>query len=411
MFAFLLMALLWVTPALAQDASPTVDGKYASIVVDADTLDVLHARQIDELRYPASLTKVMTLFLVFDALEAGEVTLETEMAVSKRASRASPTKLHLKAGTTITVGDAIQGLAVKSANDAAVVVAEHLSGTVEEFTAAMTDRARSLSMKNTRFTTPNGLPDAEQVTTARDMAKLASAMRRTHPQHYKWFGQKTFRFRGATYRNTNGLLHSHDEVDGFKTGYTNASGYNLMVSAERDGRRLIAIVLGGASGKARNTHMSDLMDMGFERMGLDPLPSRMEDETVMTVVEAPEMKVVAVKTPAKPPVLTKALSLRRSDGSRTRVVSAGSAKAVEGVGTTLWDIRVGRFFSVPAARDQLGALFGLHPRLGEDNAVIQPVGARGFEARFTSLSFTEAEAACDILGQLASGCRLVSPAR
>ena len=417
--------------ASAEDAAPTVDGRYASIVVDADSLEVLHARQIDALRYPASLTKVMTLFLVFDALEAGELTLDTEMEVSALAARTSPTKLGLRAGTTLSVEDAIQGLAVKSANDAAVVVAEHLSGSVEAFTAAMTDRARSLAMKNTVFTTPNGLPDAEQVTTARDMAKLASALRRTHPDHYHWFGQKTFSFRGATYRNTNGLLHSRDDVDGFKTGFTNASGYNLMVSAERDGRRLIAVVLGGASGKARNTHMADLLDMGFERMGLSPAPERVAAAAPVVVVEQtplPKAKPVEViaeaplfpkVSPKVTPNITKVLSLRRSDGSRAPVADSFQSRSditkVATVGDARWDIRVGRFRSVEAARDQLGALFGLHDALGRDNAVIQPMslgsGRAGFEARFTGLSFAQAGAACGVLGHLASGCALVSPAQ
>ena len=387
-----------------EDTAPSVEGRYASIVVDADTLEVLHARQIDELRYPASLTKVMTLFLVFDALEAGTLDLKTEMPVSKRAASASPTKLGLKAGSVITVEEAIQGLAVKSANDASVVIAEHLAGSVEAFTDAMTERAAALGMRNTRFRTPNGLPDPEQVTTARDMAKLATAVLRTHPEHYRWFGQKRFIFDGRTYRNTNGLLHSHDEVDGFKTGFTNASGYNLMVSAKREDsagveRRVIAVVLGGASGKSRNRHMADLLDQSFETLGLKPLPPRVREVATVDVEPLPEAK----------PVL-RALSLRRSDGEAIRVVSGEKMPVLAAAGTGGWRVRVGRFPDVAGAHAQLGALFGLHPRLSKGNAFIQPVPG-AFEARFTDLTFVEAESACATLRGLAGGCSLIAPSR
>jgi len=387
--------------ATAQDASPSVDGRYASIVVDADSLEILHARQIDELRYPASLTKVMTLMLVFDALEAGEITLDTKMVVSKTAAKTQPVKVYLKAGETITIGDAIQAIAVKSANDAAVVVAEHLAGNTEEFAQMMTDRARSLGMQSTTFMTPNGLPDPEQVTTARDMAKLAAAVLRTHPEQYKWFGQKTFRFRGATYRNTNGLLHSLSGVDGFKTGFTNDSGYNLIISAERldtagIDRRLIAVVLGGASGKSRNAHMSDLIETSFEQLGVAPAPN------VTRIVEVED-------TPTLQPVI-EVLSLRRSDGTKTRISRDAKVASLPALSKAGWTIRVGRFDSVPAARDQLGALFGMDPALTNTNAIIQPM-PRGYEARFTNLSFEAATQACKILSGLQSGCALMAPTR
>jgi D-alanyl-D-alanine carboxypeptidase len=265
----------------------------------------------------------------------------------------------------------------------------------------MTDRARSLGMKSTTFMTPNGLPDPEQITTARDMAKLASAVLRTHPEQYKWFGQRTFRFRGATYKNTNGLLHSLTGVDGFKTGFTNASGYNLIISAERPDtsgadRRLIAVVLGGASGKSRNAHMADLIEQSFEQMGVAPAP---KVARVVTIEDVP--------TPAP---ITQALSLRRSDGGKTRIAQGQTVTSLAKIGKPGWAIRVGRFESVPDARDQLGALFGMDTALGKSNAVIQPT-ARGFEARFTGLSFDQATDSCARLSGLASGCSLIAPSR
>ena len=395
----LVLFALVARPALAEDLPeepPEVTGKYASIVVDADTLDILHARQIDALRYPASLTKVMTLVLVFDAVRAGEIALDTEMTVSATAAKASPVKIHLKAGQTITVDEAVRAVAVRSANDAAVVIAEHLAGSEAAFAERMTARARELGMKSTTFRTANGLPDPHQVTTARDMAKLASAVLRTYPEHYHYFGQESFTWRGRTRRNTNALLGSLPGVDGFKTGFTNASGYNLVISAERDGRRLIAVVLGGASGKSRNAHMSDLVEKSFERMGVAPVIAPVRVADAEPAGTEPEPEVI------------KAISLRRSDGTTSRISSV-AFEAVDRIGGE-WSVGVGRFGSVEAARDQLGALFGLDPALARDNAFIRK--SRGaFESRFTGLDFDAASRACAALEGLAGGCRLISPSR
>jgi len=253
---------LSVLPAQAQN-------RYASIIVDADTLDVIHARQIDKTRYPASLTKVMTLHLVFDALDAGTLKLNEQVSVSRNAARTPPVKLGLRAGQKITVEELIQSVAVRSHNDSAVVLAERLGGTEARFAAMMNAKAAQLGMHRTVFRTANGLPHPEQVTTARDMSKLAHSILTTHRARYRYFGQKYFRGQ----KNTNALLHDMPDVDGFKTGYTNASGYNLMVSATRHGRRQIAIVLGGASGKSRNQHMRDLIERGFDVMSTIPQSS------------------------------------------------------------------------------------------------------------------------------------------
>jgi len=226
----MLRFLLIVVLSLVFSPASWAEGRYASIIVDADTLDVVHARQIDAPRYPASLTKVMTLHLVFREL--------------------------------------IQSVAVRSHNDSAVVLAERLGKTEARFAEMMTAKARSLGMQRTTFKTANGLPHPDQLTTARDMAKLAHSILTTHYDRYHYFGQT--HFRGA--KNTNALLHDMPDVDGFKTGYTNASGFNLMVSAIRDDRRQIAIVLGGASGKSRNAHMRDLVERGFKVMGVVPRP-------------------------------------------------------------------------------------------------------------------------------------------
>ena len=258
--------LLLFAFSLALAAPAWAEGRYASIILDADTRDILHARQIDSPRYPASLTKVMTLHLVFDALDAGTLTLGERVKVSRKAARTPPVKLGLRAGQTISVSELIQSVAVRSHNDSAVVLAERLGGTEARFAEMMTAKARSLNMQRTTFKTANGLPHPEQKTTARDMAKLAHSILTTHYDRYHYFGQTHFRGQ----KNTNALLHDMPDVDGFKTGFTNASGYNLMVSAMRNNRRQIAIVLGGASGKSRNAHMRDLVERGFEVMGVVP---------------------------------------------------------------------------------------------------------------------------------------------
>ena len=247
-------------------SSAWAEGRYASIIVDADTLDVIHARQIDAPRFPASLTKVMTLHLVFDALDAGTLKLGERVKVSPNAAKTRPVKLGLRTGQTITVHELIQSVAVRSHNDSAVVLAERLAGTEARFAEMMTVKAQRLGMQRTTFKTANGLPHPDQKTTARDMAKLAHSILTNHYDRYHYFGQS--HFRGV--KNTNALLHDMDEVDGFKTGYTNDSGYNLMVSAIRNNRRQIAIVLGGASGKSRNKHMRDLVERGFDVMGVVP---------------------------------------------------------------------------------------------------------------------------------------------
>ncbi|MEQ7155191.1 serine hydrolase [Brevundimonas aurifodinae] len=238
--------------------------RYAAIVVDAGTGEVLFARHADSRRYPASITKVMTLYLAFEALERGQVSVDDILTVSPLAASQPPSKLGLAAGQTIRLDDAMRATAVRSANDMAVVIAEHIGGSQARFAAMATLKAQELGMTQTRYVNPNGLPDSRQLTSARDLAILARAAMRDYPQYYAYFGQHDWAYEGRGYRNTNGLLHSGNGYDGIKTGFTNASGYNLAASAVRDGRRLIAIVLGGRSSATRNAHVAELMDTGFE---------------------------------------------------------------------------------------------------------------------------------------------------
>lgn len=248
--------------------------KYASIVVDVDTKEVLHARHADAQRYPASLTKVMTLYMLFDALKAGELDLNDKLNVSRNAANQRPSNLKLKAGQKISVEDAIDALVVKSANDVAVVVAERLGGTEKRFAALMTAKAKQMGMKNTRFRNASGLPNSRQVSTARDLSILAERMMADHPAYYHYFQTKSFTWNGRTYKSHNKLLGKVDGVDGMKTGYIRASGFNLMTSAERDGRRVVIVMTGGRTAKTRNAHVKALVEAAFRAIDRSPETQR-----------------------------------------------------------------------------------------------------------------------------------------
>lgn len=244
-------------------ASPSWAEKYSAIVIDAQTNEVLHAEMADDVRYPASLTKMMTLYMLFDAMERGEIKASDKMLVSRHASVQAPTKLGLRRGRTISVEDAIRAICTKSANDAAVVVAERLGGTEAKFAAKMTARARQLGMLNTTFVNASGLPDMRQQTTARDMAMLGERLFQDHPAYYSYFQTPGMRWGRSYAANHNRLLGKVDGVDGIKTGYTNASGYNLASSVSRNGVRLVAVVMGGETASARDAQVSQLIENAY----------------------------------------------------------------------------------------------------------------------------------------------------
>lgn len=232
---------------------------YAAIVVDANSGGVLHAVNADSLRHPASLTKIMTLYLLFERLEAAKIKLNTPLTVSATAASQAPSKLGLKPGSTIEVEDAIRALVTKSANDIAVVIAESLADDEDEFAAVMTQKARALGMTRTTYRNASGLPDDEQVTTARDQSLLGRAIQERFPRYYRYFATPSFRFRGNVMRNHNRLLGQVEGLDGIKTGYTNASGFNLVSSVKRNNRHIVAVVLGGASASSRDARMRALI--------------------------------------------------------------------------------------------------------------------------------------------------------
>lgn len=245
--------------------SGTAQARYASIVVDGNTGKVLHASRPDTRLYPASLTKIMTLYMLFEALNRGRVKMNTRIAISRRAAGQPPSRLGLRRGQTISVRDAAMALITKSANDVATAVAEHLGGSEIKFAIQMTKRAHRLGMKKTQFRNASGLPNRRQRSTARDMATLARAIQRDFPKYYSLFKTKTHRYKGRTLRNHNRLLGQYEGTDGIKTGYIRASGFNLVASVRRNGRHLIGVVFGGKSGKRRDKHMIKLLDRGFKK--------------------------------------------------------------------------------------------------------------------------------------------------
>ena len=252
------LAMIGMVATLAF-AAPAAAAQYAGIVVDAKTGKVLYSEDADELRYPASLTKMMTLYLTFEALEAGKIRLDTRVPFSKNAASEPPTKLGVGTGKSITVEQAILGLITRSANDAATALGELLGGSEERFTRIMTQKARALGMTRTVYRNANGLPNTAQVTTARDQARLGIALRQHFPQYYPYFSMTSFRLGKQVIRGHNRLLGTVRGVDGIKTGYTRASGYNLVTSAVADGRSVVGVVMGGRSGAARDQQMRKLL--------------------------------------------------------------------------------------------------------------------------------------------------------
>lgn len=266
--------------------------RYAALVMDASTGEILMARNADSIRHPASLTKMMTLYMVFEAVEQGRLRMSDRIPISQYAASKPPTKLGLPVGATIRVEDAVKILVTESANDISAAIGEKLGGTEKRFAANMTARAHKLGMSRTTFRNASGLPDPQQVTTARDMARLGQALLKDFPQYYSYFGIKNFEYRGRNHGNHNRLLGEYPGLDGIKTGFINASGFNLVASAKQNNRRLIGVVFGGRSWRSRNEHMVKLLDQGFLEIGKR---KNMVQEASLAPVTAP--------IPLPPPML------------------------------------------------------------------------------------------------------------
>jgi D-alanyl-D-alanine carboxypeptidase len=320
---------LWLAagPAAAQIGS----ARYAAMVVDARNGNVLISANADEQRYPASLTKMMTIYMLFEALREGRVQLTTPIRMSEEAASRPPSKLGLPAGRTLTVEQAILVLVTKSANDVAAAVGEHLAGSEERFGQMMTLRARALGMTRTTFRNASGLPDPDNVTTARDMATLGLRLIRDYPDRYRYFSTVHFAWGRQTIRNHNRMLGDYDGADGIKTGFIRDSGFNIVTSAVRDGVRLVGVTMGGSSWVERDRHMGALLDQGFAQVGVAPrAPSALMAGAAVGAARAatrvPERRTTAARTTrstraARP---TRATTARVGAGRGTTAAAAAT---------------------------------------------------------------------------------------
>ncbi len=408
-----------VSPCVLHAQSPYgYEPKNTAIVMDARTGEVLYSLRGDSLRYPASVTKVMTMYLAFEALAAGRLHLTDQVVVSPLAAAQPPTKLGLRAGETISVEDAMHAMAVHSANDMAVALSEKIGGTEANFAAMMTLKAQQMGMINTRYVNANGLPDNRQVTTAHDLAILARAVLRDFPQYYNFFSQQQFTYRGRTYVNTNRLLGKMPGVDGLKTGFTNAAGFNLAASAVRNGNRLIAVVMGSSSGAARNADVEGLLLTGF-----DVVERRERGEHLLMTQNLFEQSQPAMLSTAgyahygpagqgdeEDDPIDVVLTRSTAHTAPMTVSTSMAAARVSRTEPRTWSVQIGQFRSQRQARSQVETVSHRFASLF-DNAE-GTVDGRGhaFQAKFSGFSQGAAKQACTAVRSQGVPCEVRAPA-
>ena len=394
--------------------NPAVSSKDSYLIVDAMSGRELLADRPDELRHPASLTKLMTLYLAFSAIDSGRLSLGDALPVSMNALNASPTKMGMLGGS-VNVRDAVMGLVTRSANDAAIVLGEALGGDEESFARLMTQKARQLGMSSTVYRNASGLPDREQVTTARDMAKLAHALLRDFPHYYPVFSVQSYFYKGRTLANHNAMLQTYAGADGLKTGYTIASGFNLVMSALRDDRRMIGVVMGGDTAYRRDRLMADLMDQGFAAAQAMNLATWVPTRPPRTARFSAANFVPGVAPPAQ--MIARNEQVARTGtagfGPGAPLRPAGAAPATlsgfaQGDGTPpatgSWVIQVGSFSDSRAAQTALERAAALLPeniraRTAPTLDEVQMAQKTFHRARLTNLSQDEAMNGCKRMEQ------------
>ncbi len=406
--------------ALAFGGAGNAQARYASIVIDYDTGRVLHETNADTRNYPASLAKMMTLYLAFEALDRGALKLDQRLKVSRRAAGMPASKLGLKYGEQITVKSAILALVTKSANDAAVVVAEALGGKETKFARLMTAKARELGMKRTSFRNASGLPNRRQMSTARDMATLARALIRDFPKKYSYFSTKQFIYKGRKHRNHNRLLKSYSGTDGIKTGYIRASGFNLAASVKRNGRRLIAVVFGGKTPRSRDRHIAKLLDRSFAKLasiGPDKIPAPPPRKPAFALAAdfAPSTEITPAQATARAKSApSKNAALRKKPvPPKAPVVEIGSAEAA--MPDPSWGIQVGAYYRYkPAKKAAVSAAQRLPDLLENSRVTITHVkGKRGriYRSRLIGLTEAKARSACRSLAKKKVDCLVIRTGR
>jgi D-alanyl-D-alanine carboxypeptidase len=422
----ILLSLFVAFGLLALPAGAIADtSRYAAFVVDQDTGVVLHSRRSQAQRHPASLTKMMTLYLLFQAIEEGEIGLEDQIRISVNATRASPSRLDLEAGSTISVENAIRALVIKSANDVAVAVGERLSGGESRFAQHMTTRAEELGLTSTVFRNASGLPNSRQVTTAQDMARLAVAMERDFPQFFHYFNETTFRWNGRTYRNHNTLVGRVDGVTGLKTGYIRASGFNVVVTAQRGDHHLVAVVMGGPTAATRDAHAEELLEAAFASL------EQREDSRLFAALSSPRINPIRQQDMIARDVAALDLDEPVEMGSAQsapplRVVVDDQSAPIQSaqvssplprndaapVSNEVWAIQVGAYYNADAAHDRLSQVASLSASLGQAQPIARSVEINGrnmWRARFESLSAREARQACADFDARSEPCFTVAP--
>ncbi len=399
-----LIALTLLTSGTAAARPPS-----AAIVMDADTGAVLYAEGADRRIYPASLTKMMTLYMVFEALESGRLGLRDRIGISRRAAGMPPSRLGLRPGQSLTVEQAILALVTKSANDVAVAIAERLAGTEWRFAKRMTSKARALGMRRTTFRNASGLPNSRQRTTVRDMAVLARALIRDHPRYYRYFSRRSFTFRGRRYGNHNRLLGRYAGLDGVKTGYIRASGFNLAASAVRDGRRVIAVVAGGRSARARDRRVAELLDLGFRRLGsrlVADAPIPRPRPGGIALASLPEAAPMATELAFPVP------QMRRAPLARQPVTPVAARSPRPRMVERFYGIQVGAFLRAGQARKVAFRARKLAPDILLDaNVAVSKRRGRNrtfYRARIVGLTLAEAREACRVLESRRQDCLVVT---
>ncbi len=449
-FIFLL-TMGFLTVSTLKPAQAARNTKYASIVVDARTGQVLSERYADKRLHPASLTKIMTIYMAFDALKTGKLKRHQRLRVSKHAASMVPSKLGLKPGSSIRVDHAISALVTKSANDVAVVLAEAIGGSESKFAYMMTRKARTLGMRHTVFRNASGLHNKHQISTARDMSVLARSVMMYHPEYYKYFSMQQFKYAGKTYRNHNKLMKTYKGMDGIKTGYVRASGFNLVASAVRDGRRLIGVVFGGRSSKTRNSHMATLLDSGFAkahryrlakweiptpRPSRKPVPAKIQVASLKTNVQR-NFKTAAITPQRKPKNFDmiglvvgegdidhdaqqelvkslKAISETKA-GISKKTVQRKPAKTIQvatGQPTSGWQIQIGAFTTQKSAHHALNKAIATLSKDNKQRIIprVMPLSTqRGtiYRARIAGFSRANAVKTCEEL----NNCIIVATAQ
>jgi len=390
----------------------------ASIVIDMNSGNILYSQAAETPRYPASLTKMMTLYVLFGYLRAGKVTLESDLVVTPHAASQSPTKLGLKSGATIRTSDAMKALVTQSANDAAATIAENLAGTEENFARLMTDTARRIGMTATTFRNASGLPNGQQITTAKDMALLAVHLIHDYPEYYDVFGTRYFSYKGRKYRNHNRLLYGYKGTDGIKTGYTRASGFNLTASVKRGNKHLVAVVLGGKTGSQRDTAMRTLLDKHFPKASDTP-----PDKSLVAILAPPPTppapkKPVFAAAAAVSTVAARAPSVAEGDlGEPAEMIKASlpmrePASPAKAAKPSRYEgkfhVQVGAYMSEDEAQNRLGMVQQRATDLLDGHLPFTTSftkdEAEWYRARFAGFSEDSARSTCAALKKMSLDC-------